>query len=394
MKRTRLLYYFQHYIKIILLLNCIFFTETLSYGQGDEKPTIDCSEYIFYRCDGIGAHAFYKPHIMVLESGMEAVYYRRLDQYPYARGFRNTFYSITHADKVIRDYGGYKKFFNDQFVPKKTGAFAPNWGWHLLGGGFRSRLLEEYYQHKGFEHARLLSWLTLYVGHLGNEAAQAETADDGSVDPIADLLFFDWVGKLLFTNDNFARFFQSHLHLKEWTFQMAYDPRNKRLVNNGQQYWMRFPISDYFSLSFLTGNMHNSLSFTVNNDAQEQWTLGLGIKPEAITMTGKEPTSKSMSYSIMFAYSQQDNPLITAFYQDNTKLITSDNGPLHQNDDISKSRKLIINLYPKWISVKDHFLGFTFGQLFGGYFIGFTSGNAPMGVVGHTGAESRFHDDL
>ncbi len=382
--------------KYDLIAKTFLFILILSCYQGLVKADVadDCQQYLFYRCDEIGAHAFYQPHIMVLESGMEAVYYRRLDQYPYARGLKNTLYSIFNADKVIREYGGYRKFFDDQFLPQKTGAYAPNWGWHLLGGGFRARLLEEYYEHKGFEQAKLWSWLTLYVGHLGNEAAQAEKADDGSVDPIADLLFFDWVGKVLFSYDGFARIFQEHLHLREWTYQMVYDPRNKRLINNGQQYWMRVPFNEYFSLSFLTGNIHNSISFTVNNDLQEQWTLGLGLKPEAITWANKEATSKATSFSIMFAYSEKDNPIFTTFFQDNTNLVTSSAGSLHENDDISKSRKIIANIYPKWISFMGQPMGLTFGELYGGYFLGFTTGYAPMGLAAHTGAEHRFHNDL
>ncbi len=360
--------------------------------QNDE--TRDCSHYIFYRCDGIGAHAFYRPHIMVLESGMEAVYYRRIDKYPYGRGFKNTFYSVLNADKVIQEYGGYGKFFKDQFLPQKTGAFAPNWGWHLLGGGFRARLLEEYYTDHGVENPKFWSWLTLYVGHLGNEAAQAEKADHGTVDAIADLMFFDWVGKVLFSHDGVARYFSHTLHLKEWTYQMAYDPRNNRLVNNGQQYWLRVPLSNYFSVSMLTGNMHNSVSFTVNNDYQQQWTLGVGLKPEAITWNKKEAKSNATSYSIMMAYSENDNPLVNVFLQDNTNLVTSAGGELNEFDDISKSRKVIVNVYPKWININKKKFGMTFGYLYGGYFLGFTTGDAPVGLVGHTGAESRFKDDF
>ncbi|NRA69015.1 MAG: hypothetical protein HRU19_31380 [Pseudobacteriovorax sp.] len=350
-------------------------------------------DYIFYRCDGIGAHAFYTPQALVLESGLEATYYRRIDKYPYATGFENVFWSLNHTDKTIRTYGGYQKFFEDQFLPRENGAFAPNYGWHLWGGGFRARLLEEYFDSKGVEYSRTLSWLTLYVGHLGNEAAQAEKADNGSVDALADLLFFDWVGKLLFLNDDFARFTAERLHLKDWTYQLSYDPVNHRLVNNGQQYWMRVPITDHFSLSLLTGNIHNSLVFTLNDQYDRQLSLGLGIKPEAISWTDDQPQSNSMSYSIMLAYSENDNPIVTAFFQNGTDAIQMGSGASIVNDDISGSQKIIVNLYPKWISVRNELIGITAGSVYGSYFLGFTSTYLPFGLNAHSRSHARFRDD-
>jgi hypothetical protein len=96
----------------------------------------------------------------------------------------------------------------------------------------------------------------------------------------------------------------------------------------------------------------------------------------------------------MMAYSENDNPIVSAFLQDNTNLVTSAGGELHEFDDISKSRKLIVNIYPKWIKINKKKVGMTFGYLYGGYFLGFTTGDAPFGLVGHTGAEHRFKDDF
>ena len=42
------------------------------------------------------------------------------------------------------------------------------------------------------------SFITCYAGHLSNEALENSNKSLTPHDPIADLLFFDWVGKLLF----------------------------------------------------------------------------------------------------------------------------------------------------------------------------------------------------
>ena len=100
-----------------------------------------------------------------------------------------------------------------------------------------------------------------------------------------------------------------------------------------------------------------------------------------------------MSYSFMFAYSENDNPYITAFYQDKSNLVTSDPISFKPGDDITGSKKIIANVYPKFLSPRQDF-GVSFGYLFDGYFIGITSGKSPIGVAAHSGASQRFHDDL
>jgi hypothetical protein len=354
----------------------LFFMSFDVLGEKSEEP------YFFYRSDGLGAHAFYTPYTMAIESGFEAAYYRRVDRYPFKRGFRNLTYSLTHGDKVIREYGGYWAFFLDQFVPSKNGAYTPNYTWHLIGGGFRARLLEEYFIDKGYSYPRILSWTTLYLGHLMNEAVQSETADQGSVDALADLLFFDWAGKVLFLYDPIADFCANVLHMTDWTFPMSLDPLGKRLINNGQQYWVRYPIYSSFHLSILTGNIHNSLGFTWQEEDHKQWTLGLGLKPEEFRFENKELLPGRLTISALFAYSGDDNPYWTAVFQ---KGAIGKNRKRGENDKADPI-KLIVNIYPNsWMRS----FGITFGSLYGGFFVGIVSPMAPFGIHGLLGGNDR-----
>ncbi len=370
------------------------FAQTLDSTEGKDEAN-QANSYIFYNNDGIGAHAFYTPYSFIFEGGTEAAYYKRIDQLQYDRGLKNVGYSIINADKVINNYGGYDRFFRDQFLPAQNGAFAPNYGWHLVGGGFRSRLLEEYYIDQNISHPQALAWATLYLGHLGNEAAQAEHADHGSVDPLADLLFFDWVGKVIFAKDDIAKFFSNTLHLTEWTYQQTYDPINNRLLNNGQQYWLRYALTEKMSLSLLTGNIHNSFALTMNDSQNRQLSFGIGLKPEAISWNEEEPRTNLISFSALLAYSEDDNPLITGFYQNgsNLKVAHGKDYNAEGKDDISGSKKLIINVYPKWIKIDDRMFGITFGSLYHGYFLGITSGNLPFGLNAQSHVATKFRND-
>jgi hypothetical protein len=140
---------------------------------------------------------------------------------------------------TVRAYG-VRKFFWYEFVPHggKGDNWLPNWTWHLIGGGFRTRLLKEYYTYQGYEHPILAAWLTSYSYHLANEAVEAEKYEDGrgSEDALADLLFFDWVGKLIFEIDAVNRTAASTFHLSEWSYQTQWSPSSNRLFNNGQRY--------------------------------------------------------------------------------------------------------------------------------------------------------------
>ena len=121
-------------------------------------------------------------------------------------------------------------------------AFIPNYLWHFIGGGFRHRMMTEYFTHQGSEYPQLWSWLTLYAGHWLNEAVQAQKFSYGSADGLADLLIFDWIGKLVFLNDDVSEFFADTLHFRDWSFQTSYNPVTNSLYNTGQLMGSNRPV--------------------------------------------------------------------------------------------------------------------------------------------------------
>ena len=114
--------------------------------------------FIFFNPDGIGAHAFYTPWSMILESGFEEYGSKSLSKLNLARGQSNVIKAIREPTDTILRYGA-DNFLYQQLLPiaALTGgppSYLPNYLWHLIGGGFRFRLMSEYYIYHGFEYPK------------------------------------------------------------------------------------------------------------------------------------------------------------------------------------------------------------------------------------------------
>ena len=180
---------------------------------------------------------------------------------------------------------------------------------------------------------------------------------------------------------------------------MTFDPVSKRLLNNGQQFLMRYKFSESSSLGFLTGNMHNSFLYIYSpNKDKEQYSLGLGFKPEDFNWGDGQPNPSFYTYSFLLAYSQYDNPLLTFFYQSGRK--NNDYYLYHEGErslnrkNIYSSEKLIINLYPKWLDFFGVKPGLTFAWQYDAYYLGITTGVLPLGVHRGTDMGKKYQDDL
>lgn len=358
----------------------------------------DQPKYHFYVPDQVGAHAFHTPQHLIMESGFEALYHKKIHKFPFKRSARNLGYTLLHPVDSIKDNGGFFTFFKEQFIPLEPDeAWVPNYTWHLVGGGFRNRMMEEYYTHHNYNSPRLYAWLTSYAGHFMNELIQSEHADLGSIDALADLMFFDWVGKLLFENDTIAAFAREVFHIKDWTFQMAADPATGRLINNGQQYFLRVELTDFISIGQISGNMHNSLLLTISEDQQaRQWSFGYGFKPETFSWKNNSLEPEFMAFGLFAAYSEHDNPIVTLVYRsevENNEYYADPIERIVDRNNVDKSRKLLINVYPKWVNWGGLSPGFTFAYQHEAVYFGIVSALSPVGVYSGSRMPKKYRDD-
>ncbi len=158
----------------------------------------------------------------------------------------------------IKKDGGFKKFFTDEFITSRS---APNYSLHLIGGGYDYRKLVEWFDDHQYELPYVWAFLTSYAAEFGNEALESSNKEHiNSHDHIADLLFFDLVGKAIFFNDTLSKFFVDDMGLRTWSFQPTYDFSEKRVFNAGNNYIVRPKLFGeqirpfvFFGMQLLTG---------------------------------------------------------------------------------------------------------------------------------------------
>ena len=369
----------------------------------DEKPK---SDYFFYNPDGIGAHAFHTPWAIIIESGLEEYDARPLSSLNLLRGQKQVVAAFLDPAGTIKEYGA-KNFLYQQILPLNslTGgppAFIPNYLWHTLGGGFRHRMMTEYFTHQGAEYPQLWSWLTLYAGHWLNEAVQAQHFNHGSADALADLLLFDWLGKVIFLNDDVARFFADTLHLRDWTYQTSWNPVTNSLYNTGQLFWARFDIWGGVSISGLTGHLINSANLTYSPDEnQTQWSLGTGLQARRFKLLPNGDLAPGkMRWCFVASYSENDNPLVVVvgkegFPKSNTLYDAEAEQPntLRANNFVLAT-SLQVNIYPKWFEIWGEKLAVHVSWMQGTVFMGIGNSLLPVGMSLSPQLSEKYRDDF
>ena len=307
---------------------------------------------------------------------------------------------------TIKKYGA-KNFLYQQVLPLNSltdgpPAFIPNYLWHFIGGGFRHRMMTEYFTHQGSEYPQLWSWLTLYAGHWLNEAVQAQKFSYGSADGLADLLIFDWIGKLVFLNDDVSEFFADTLHFRDWSFQTSYNPVTNSLYNTGQLMWARIDLWGGVSLSGLSGHLLNAFSLTYSPDENAtQWTGGWGLQARRFKLLPNGDLAPGqMRWCIFAAYSENDNPLVVAVAKEgfddiNTLYDTSALDPsTRMPNNFVLAASLQVNIYPKWLEVWGQKLAVHLSWMQGTVFVGVGHNLLPVGVTLSPQLAEKYRDDF
>ncbi len=364
----------------VLLL--VFHTTVSRAGPGVRINSDDDADTVryYYHPDGVGARAFHHPLNIVLGGSFGAMYDREIIGFGYGRGVVSVARSLADPVAAIRSYG-VRRFIWYEFIPHsgKGDNWLPNWTWHLVGGGFRTRLLKEYYTYHGYANPALAAWVTTYAYHVMNEVVEAEKYEHGrpSEDAVADLLFFDWVGKLIFDIDAVNRSATQTFHLSDWSYQTQWSPSSNRLFNNGQLFWVRCHVAGPISVSMLTGEQVNSFGISYEISAGRHVSAGYGIKPKDLDLTREgDAIASALSFNVGLYYSVNDNPLLVATWEGRGK--AAKEGLKRRGNFRSK---LTVNIYPgpvSWGVIKP---GFSFILQDKTFLFGIALGYAPSTTV-------------
>lgn len=212
---------------------------------------------------------------------------RRLLKQPYGIGFENTFKNCISPGATISQIG-WGRWIATEVLPlnftKEGAQWIPNYQLHLIGGGMTYRMLSEWYRDKGVAGADWWSAGTVMFMHALNEAVENEDYRGYNSDPIADILVFDWLGILLFTNDDVSQFFGETLNMRDWSNLTMVTFPDFQLGNGGLYYSLKWniPNSDRWSVFYFIG-MSNMGGLSYKTDEEHSITVGAGLRGRTLT---------------------------------------------------------------------------------------------------------------
>jgi hypothetical protein len=218
-------------------------------------------KYYFYHPENdFGSECIFNPISCILNGGYDVLRNGRnskdiTEQY-YAQGAKNVWRNITHPIRNIEIFT-WKKFLTSEIFPVSTDSedfqYFPNYANHLVGHGLKYVRLAEWYDYHGFKYPRIWSLLTTFCYAYLNEIIENGNSSSVNVDPIADMLFFNPLGILLFSTDWAKRFFSEKWPMYDWSLQPIFNPFNNHLNNTGEQYVIRKSFGKRYSGFFYWG---------------------------------------------------------------------------------------------------------------------------------------------
>lgn len=232
---------------------------------------------ILYRPEAKGSHATFHPISYYLNLSFDTA--QNPFYFSQSRFFENhsvLWNRVKDPLKAIRESGGWGHFLGEEIFGVRA---IPNYGLHVIGGGYDYRWLAEWYEAREVPFPYLVAFLNAYLANIGNEALETSATQVAATDQIADLFFFDLLGKILFLNDGVVRFFYETLQMRAWHFQPLLNLRTWHIDNAGANYIFRPRIFGdsvrpffHIGMTLLAG-----LSFAMDNG--DSLTAALGISP-------------------------------------------------------------------------------------------------------------------
>ena len=326
-------------IKIVVysIFISLFFLLPIQAQYYYDGKTLSSDAY-YYTGKKYGSEAMFNPLNVILNNGYDIIQLvnkpRTIFDYPYEHAIKNVWKSITHPKKTISDYG-VKKFITTELFPLSfdiTGIqWWPNYNVHLIGGGMTYRMLIDWYEYHNYPQPKLLSIATVGFFHYLNEVTENGLYENYNGDAVADLLFFDIAGVILFNSDKVARFFSEKLNLSDWSLQPSFRMSDKSLQNNGQYFTIKWqlPFSESWQL-FYTFGMDGLLGLSNKIDEERTISIGAGFIGRELIDIDEEKNIKT----VKLAWSTG------IFYDKNNSLMAS----LKISDHIDY--QAVINIYP------------------------------------------------
>ncbi len=376
---------FPHFWRIVMLtsiggLLLVFNSQSASARESDAE-----TENYFLKGHDFGSESLFSPLSVILNSGFDIFrsgsYDKRLTKLKLGVGATNVFRNITRPARSIRRSGGVGEFVAHEVFPYREfnpehGHFVPNYFLHVLGEGMLFRKLSEYYRQEQFEYPRIVALLTLGTAQYLNESVENGGYRGANVDPIADILFFNPIGWLLFSHDSVARFFSSDefMSIHFWPGQPALDFQDLSLYNTGESYVFRIRFgadTRFSSFNYMGSEGLTGLSYRLPSG--DQFSLAGGYRVVWLE-ADQDDDSRVMVPS-------QPGNLVGAFFWDrHESLLMSLKAGMNADPTVR------VNLYPGSLHFASSQLGaFLWASPHDGFVSGITVSMSPVGLAFRAG---------
>lgn len=217
--------------------------------------------YFYDPAADYGVQALYSPLFVLVNRGLDIIQSqagrRQIFGYAWGQNLENVGDNVLHFPSRVSEYG-WGNFAREELFPLdwdlRSARWAPNYSLHLIGGGMTYRMLREWFDDKDVPAGWLWSSTVVMASAFLNEALENSGNKGRNTDCIADVIFFDIGGILLFSLEPVARFFGVYLHLSDWSLQPSFTLPEGRLHNVGNYFSARVEIYDPLSLFTLFGD--------------------------------------------------------------------------------------------------------------------------------------------
>lgn len=270
--------------RVFTLPAAAFLLAVLAGAAGAQTGLRPSPERFFYHGYDYGSDASFHPVSEVINGAFGVLQISSqwvpLQEIDWAQGFDVTWQSLTSPRGTVDAYGR-EDFFMDQMIPARLDwnnlQWVPNYTLHMVGGGARHRAFTEWYGAHGFAAPAVWAWGTTLAHAFAVEAVEHYDKTAPTEDVVADMLFFDPMGALLFSSDSVARFFSRTLNMSIWSGQPVYNPVVNTFENAGENYGLHYFLRDSHRVGvFAYMGMSHLFGVTVRGGELFDWSIGLG----------------------------------------------------------------------------------------------------------------------
>lgn len=318
-----------------LITACCFFIPPLIAQNSVQRA----DSYLYYKPLDYGSQSLFNPWYLIMNGSYDVLQLdgkdRRIFKLPYRKDIENVLNNaFVHPAATIEKIG-WDRWISTEILPlnftPEGAQWLPNYQLHVIGGGMSFRMLEEWYDYHEVAFPTFMAATSITAYHLLNEAVENDGYIGDNIDPIADLLFFDGFGIVLFSYNPVANFFSHKLQMADWSNLLMITYPEARLSTNGLYYSIKVKVPNVKNFLFwhLFGTS-NMFGFSYRLNAEHSISMGAGARGSHLTMV--EPEVRMVTIHLV--------PTGGIFWDKNNSLMASLTASGQQDQTV------ILNLYP------------------------------------------------